>query len=77
MQLMKHLYMLEGVVACGYLAEVLRDAVPAMQGHVLDAFGDVNDSTFVDVASDLARHSLDASVKTKAQAFVQKRGVRS
>jgi hypothetical protein len=73
-QLAKYLYALEGVVASGYLAEVLRDAAPEMQGYLIGQLGDVHDSVFVEVVSDLARNSLDEPVKRKAQDFMQKNG---
>lgn len=74
-QLSKRLYALEGVVASGYLTEVLRDAIPAMQGFLLDALGDMNDSAFIDVVSDLGRNAVVESVKTKALAFLKKKAL--
>ena len=74
-QLTKRLYALEGVVASDYLTEVLRDAAPEMQGYLIDALTDVDDSGFTDVVSILATNSMDDAVKGKARAFLKKKGV--
>ena len=71
-QLAKHLYALDGAVSSVYLADLLKDAVPALQRYLIDALADVNDSAFIDVVSELAGSSLDGEVRTKAQAFLQK-----
>jgi hypothetical protein len=71
--LMVHLYRLEGVVAIGYLTEVLRDAPATLQKNILSNMSDINDSGFLDVVSELATNSLDDALKKQAQAFVQKK----